>query len=404
MDVAAAGGLIIFFSLLIALILVALLVFSYAAYSFLLTLTSSAAGNDEVLWPGEPIQDWLFKVWYLGWLVALCAVPTSLVLGLLRLERSLFVLYLAALLWLIFPVSLLSSLSAQTRLVVFRPVIVRLLLKHFGTTVGFYVSSGFVFLVCGVLGYGAIFGWRSVPALNQPVILVPLAGAVGAAACLVYARLLGRTAYIISQSRGKRRKKADPERPEEADRVETFDPWSAPQAEPLRSREPSKEVPKKTKPPAKSCPQVHDPWAVPPNKPLRKPRKPTPSAPQLPEDPDGPVQGSYELMAENAPLPAPPPPRRRSAFAEEEPEPYAVSAAAESAPTKQPDPVVPEVSKLEEELAAPRRLPPLPNWPMINGVYSFPGYPQSVGPYATLAVGFVGVLALVRIVIYAYPL
>ena len=158
MDIGAAGNLIIFFSLFIVLVLVGLLVGSYAAYSFLLTLSNTAAGNDEVLWPGEPITDWLFKVWYLGWLLAPWAVPASLVLGLTQLPVPLTALCLTALLWLIFPVTLLSSLSAHSQFVVLRPTIIRWLLKHFGATLCFYASSGLVVLICAALGYAAVFG------------------------------------------------------------------------------------------------------------------------------------------------------------------------------------------------------------------------------------------------------
>src|ERR1700747_3245138 len=134
MDIGAAGHLILFFSILVGLILVGLLVFSYAAYSFLVTLIDTAAGTDEIIWPGEPIQDWLFKIWYLGWVLAVWAVPASLVVGAFGLRWPVFALWLVAFLWFIFPVALLSSLSAQTWLVVFRPTIVRLLVKHVGAT------------------------------------------------------------------------------------------------------------------------------------------------------------------------------------------------------------------------------------------------------------------------------
>src|SRR5262249_27520402 len=129
MDIGAAGSSLIFFSLLIALILVGLLIFSYAAYSFLVVLSNAAVGDDEVLWPGEPIQDWFFKGWYLAWLVAVWAVPASFIVRLLNPPRPLFAVSVVACLWLLFPVGLLSSLSAESRLLMLRPVIVFQLLK-----------------------------------------------------------------------------------------------------------------------------------------------------------------------------------------------------------------------------------------------------------------------------------
>src|SRR5262245_24357180 len=131
------GNLLLFFSLFVALILFSLLVFSYAAYSFLLTFVNTAAGNDEVVWPGDPIQDWLFKLWYFLWLLALWAVPASLLLGFIGLSRAASAGVMLGLLWLIFPVTLLSSASATSQFIVLRPMIVGLLFRHFGATVVF---------------------------------------------------------------------------------------------------------------------------------------------------------------------------------------------------------------------------------------------------------------------------
>ena len=47
MDVAAAGQLIIFFSLTVGQILIGVLVLAYSGYSFLHVLISTAAGNDD---------------------------------------------------------------------------------------------------------------------------------------------------------------------------------------------------------------------------------------------------------------------------------------------------------------------------------------------------------------------
>jgi hypothetical protein len=408
MDIAAAGNLLIFFSVFVASILVGLLVLSYAAYSFFVTLTSTAAGNDEVIWPGEPITDWLFKVWYLVWLLGVWAVPASLLIGVFGLSRPLFVLCLAGVLWLVFPVALLSSLSAPSRFIVLRPMILALLLRHFGVTLRFYAGSGLVVLVCGALSYAALFGLRQVALFDQPVISVPLAAMVGGAGCLIYARLLGRFALIISQSPTGRRKKQSQGRPEEGDRVESFDSWSLPHAEhpaeeqPGPHRPPRNEVPPKKKLRARKASQAFDPWAIPKDEPIRKKTKPTPSAASLPEDPYGPAEGTYEILPDEGASPQGEPPPRPSRLDKEEAEPYAVSASSQETLPRL-SPVHAEVSKLEEELAAPQRLPPLPDWPLVMGIYSFPFYPQTVGPCGTLMLGFLGLLGLVRLVLFVFP-
>jgi hypothetical protein len=105
-------------------------------------------------------------------------------------------------------------------------------------------------------------------------------------------------------------------------------------------------------------------------------------------------------MAEEESPPSPEPRPRFSDLDAEEPRPYAVSASSEEAPSKLPLPDAPAVSKLEEALAAPRRLPPLPAWPLVTGVYSFPFYTQTMGPCGTLAFGFFAVIALLRLLLH----
>src|SRR5262245_7644925 len=131
MDVGAAGSLIIFFMLLILEVMLGFLALSYAAHSFLAIVVDTAAGSDEVVWPGDPLQDWLWKPWYLAWLVAFWLVPVSLLVGLLALPLWKTCLLGLVLFWLIFPVSLLSSLSAGSRWVVLRGAIAVQLLRRF---------------------------------------------------------------------------------------------------------------------------------------------------------------------------------------------------------------------------------------------------------------------------------
>lgn len=403
MNIAAAGHLMLFFSVLVGLILVGLVVFSYAAYSFLLTLTNSAAGNDEVIWPGEPITDWFFKMWYLGWLLAVWAVPASFLIALLDVPGWLSALYLAGLLWLIFPIALLSSLSAESQLVVLRPAMLRLLLTRPGTTLFFYASSAVVVLVCVAFGSAALLGVRRFPALDQPMVLLPLAAFVEAVGCLIYARLLGRTAYVLSYSGSERRRGGEPDEAEAGVRAETVDTWPLSEEDAYAERKPRRRPPSLKGPPkkdqrrAKKPERGIDPWAVPSEEAVPKKTKPTPSAAPHSDDPYGPAEGTYAVMAEAASLPP------EASSREDVPvEPYSVSTPSDRVSGKRP-PVVPEVSKLEEELAAPRRLPPPPDWPLVTGVYSFPFYPQSIGPCGTLALGFFLVLGLSRLLLYLFP-
>src|SRR4051812_25826992 len=71
----AAGGALIFFMLLIGGVITGLYAGAYAAHVFLVTVDGTASGYDEVTWPDEPYYDWVWKLFYLVWLVALWGVP-----------------------------------------------------------------------------------------------------------------------------------------------------------------------------------------------------------------------------------------------------------------------------------------------------------------------------------------
>ncbi len=212
-DVGAAGQLILFFSITVLQALVSLIVFSYAAYSFLVVFVQTAAGNDEVIWPGDPIQDWFLKVWYLLWLLAVWAVPACLLLALFRLPRPLYAAGVLGVLWLMFPVTLLSSLSGTSRLNILRAKIVTLLARHAGTMFGFYLVTFLLLVACAGLWYLGIVRWTMV---------VPVAAGVGAIGFLLYARLLGRIGFLISRRSSEKSKSGQPERPEEAESAEEF--------------------------------------------------------------------------------------------------------------------------------------------------------------------------------------
>src|SRR5437660_4140687 len=132
-DLGAAGLLIIFFSVLIAEILACLLVFSFATQVFLVALIGTAAGNDEVEWPKDHFYDWFLRVWHFIWLLAVWFVPAFFVMKLFSVPKPVFVAGTVAMLWLVFPVTVLSSLSATSNWVIFRPVILRAMLKRFGS-------------------------------------------------------------------------------------------------------------------------------------------------------------------------------------------------------------------------------------------------------------------------------
>src|SRR5947209_9955741 len=125
---AALGPAMIFVCLLLAEVLVGACVLTYAARCFGVIVEGTAAGNDEVDWPDEPMFDWLGRAAHLLFLLALVLVPGAVVGRLLiRLQvgvpPGLAFLPTLVLFWVLFPITVLSSYSATSRWVVFRPAL-----------------------------------------------------------------------------------------------------------------------------------------------------------------------------------------------------------------------------------------------------------------------------------------
>src|SRR5262249_13194401 len=154
-----------------------------------------AAGNDDVVWPDEPPNDWLWKLFYLGGLVLV-----SLLLGGLLSSLVLpFVLkwitplggvaLVAAVAGLVFPFLLLSSLGGESLTMLIAPVIVGRLLRRPRALLVYCLATGALWA-----GWGALFvltfpgGWGW---------LLPVAAALWPPVLLVHARLLGRLAWLV---------------------------------------------------------------------------------------------------------------------------------------------------------------------------------------------------------------
>jgi hypothetical protein len=398
MDVGAAGGSLIFFSLIALLVLVSLAVLSYAAHSFLVVLVDTAAGNDEIHWPNEPSVDWIWKLWYLAWLVAVWAVPVSLVLEALQLPSRLVGLAAVGILWLIWPITLLSSLSALSRYVLFRPVILRELGKHFGATLTFYAVTWLLLPGCAVLVYLLVWGSGFPLLIGASVAL--------AAGFLLYARLLGRLAWLLNRRKlGKRHQEAEEEEAV-ASPTPVEDPWAAadeePDAEsraPRPPRKPSRRGDPSKKPKGRPRQDAYDPWHLP----LKEPEKEVDWKKGLPADVV--AQGIYGVGKEEAPPPPPP------AFPVEDYEPLGVEALPPPGPRDERKPgkdekdlFPPQVSEYEIQLAQKHREPPPPPFPMVTGIYTFLGYSATLGPLFTVALGFFLMALVLKGVQATFPL
>lgn len=156
-------------------------------------VTSTASGGDRVAWPSDGIVDMLWKVPYVGWLVACSTGPAMLLGGILAKQIGVLGLIVPALVfWIIFPIVQLSSLYGSSIWVPFTPVTLRKMAGKSPAVVTFYLLS------LGVTAFGTagIYVAYFVPRLGMGGPIV--GGLTMALALFVYARLIGRLAFAAS--------------------------------------------------------------------------------------------------------------------------------------------------------------------------------------------------------------
>jgi hypothetical protein len=381
-DFGAVGHAILFFMATAGQVVVGSYMAGYAAHCFLVIVEDTAAGIDEIVWPDIPIVDWLGKVFYLVWLVAFWTVPAWLLAGVIVpavADRSglPFSFFVILAIWLFFPISLFSSLSANSRWVVFHPEVLRRIGHHLPAMLLVYLITG-VFVV----------GWAFLAhyTMTRRFLLLPLVALTGPAVLFIDARLLGRVSWLLNhRTPGKRRtsgaKKKTPQAVTKA--IAAHDPWAVPP-----EREAGKKPPqeKKPEPVAQKIDPIY-PWDVPEEQSEFVDVEDADDADFLP------VEG-YGLKEDE------PPPTSRI----EEYEPIGLQPMADDPPAtdkKKEDVLAPllEVSPFEAALAARHQEPEPPAHPLWSGVYQFPLYPRSVGPLMWLVFGslIVGLLLKIQI-------
>jgi hypothetical protein len=395
-EVGAAGTVLIFLSVLIGTALLSLIVFTYAAYSMLVILTHTAAGDDEFRWPGDPLADVFWIFWYFLWIVIVWAGPASMLLRSFELPLPWHMGCLVALSWLVFPISLLSSLSSSSRWVLLQPRIFPALLKQGTTLARFYLVTG-----CGL----AISFLAFYSALTGPLFMLPVAAVYGGVSFFVYCRLLGRLGWLISWHAPTAPKL--PKKDEPAEKAEELlDFWPEEKGRKTRPRRGQRQTKNETlnnSPQAnKTTPKVEvtDPWAIPPELPPAEAPKKHELADNEMEDPLGPVKGTYSLEAEER---SPPTPGKIGPYFSRQPlEPFALKPASpEPAPVPEAQEDFGEEHAARLERPAPSR--PLPADPMATNVYAFPFYPLSLRPLIALIAGLFGVAGALRVLLLVWP-
>lgn len=195
----------IFVPLLAATIIFSFFYWCYVSHTLIVVVEDTAAGNDEIGHSDEPYHDWFWQAAYIAWIVGVWLVP-AIFIGRWA-TRSVndqwrplaFTLIAFAVFWVTFPISLLSSMSAESRWAIFHGGLFVRVLKSIPHLLAFYVLSALLVAVCIPL-----VPWM----LNSDnwfsLIVAPLL--IGYAFVL-YARLMGRLACIVRLTGIRRRKR-----------------------------------------------------------------------------------------------------------------------------------------------------------------------------------------------------
>lgn len=330
----AAGGAFIFVSLLGLSMIVGGAVVAYAAHCFFTVVQDTAAGNEEVSWPGDLFLDWIRSAVVVIGLLAVSLAPAGFLargLGAVWLPGQpglRFFLMAVLSLWSVFPVVLLSIMSARSPWMLFKPAVIVQLVRLGPAALIFFLMSGLVGGICAGLAY--LYLWLG-QAWLLPVIAIVFSGSL-----LIYGRLLGRLAWLISRIH-------------------------LPKDMPKRAAINSKRRQRK--------PSVSDPWAVPEERTF---------------DPEVelPVEG-YEVAEEGAVFEE----AKSNEPMRERPTPYELS---DEKPTP-PPPTTATVSEwtIQRHLAERTRSKYIPPRPFMTGVYSFPLYATNLGIVFKLSVSII---------------
>lgn len=352
-----ASSAFIFVPLLAATMIFGGALFAYASHCFVNVVEQTASGNDEVLWPNDPIYDWLWEAAYMCWLTAIWLGPIVLILRATEHGKdssALAMIGAASVIWLVFPITLLSSMSGATRWALVSPrMLARLFGQRFGSLLAFYIWSAPDLAVAAICAQQVFFKPGSILMLGL--------GAIGLGiAFMIYARQLGRLAHLVEHTRDPI---ARPSRPR-AHRVSPRPARVAPSAS--RQRQP------------RDLPPVDAPAEE--------------------------ARVGYDVRFDDGPTPPPAPPARQTRPPDLDDVPYDLEGPAHAAPPRPPLPKnLLEPSEYEMSLAIGGQAPPPPQSPWTTGVFSFPFYQKTLPPTAALSAGFGFLGLLIRALIILKP-
>ena len=191
-----------------------LLVWIVTSHNVIVVVEETASGNDDLVWPDEPMMDWLWHAVYLAWVILVWIMPAVLfgrfaTEGTEEYYRPLYViLYGASAFWVVFPISLLSTMAAESRWAVLHLGLIQRLFKRLPSLMLFYGCTAVLMIVV----VPTIF-WHFRDEKGWSVLVFgPLVGT----AIMVYARLLGRLANLVRLTKVSPKKAKKKPRPTEA--------------------------------------------------------------------------------------------------------------------------------------------------------------------------------------------
>jgi hypothetical protein len=230
------GQAMIFLFTLATLGIVGPLWLCYASHCFLVVITESSIGDPEVRWPDETVVDWWWKPLYCGLLLVFWVpVGATLASPLLFTGPWPFGITVAAFVWFIYPIGLLSVMEAHSAIAVLHmPLFLRLARYAGAVLVVGLITLPLGAAVGGLLALATLKGvvWAIPTAFVLPVVL------------LVYARSWGRLAWMVLNVKARRRPDAEP--PPEAAAAMAHDPWALPPREEVPEMEVEVEEPEPT--------------------------------------------------------------------------------------------------------------------------------------------------------------
>jgi hypothetical protein len=383
-ELGALGTVLLFLCLIVGQLIICVYVFVHVAHCFLHVLERTAAGSDQISWPGELFIDWLGEAVVLAYLLALPVIPGMLVMRALKLPflpdpASRMAVGVLAGIWLLFPITILSSLLSASPWSCLHPGLLGRLAKRPVTVLAFYVLTGALLAGTGylyLLAFSTGKGW-----------LWPVGAVAVSSTVFVYARLLGRLAWVAGRTRPPTAKEGGKRLSRTRRARGVIDPWGAGESEPP--------------PRARTRPKRVNP---PPAAPRPTPPKPRPEPPPEEED-EWNWQGNYGVAEVEPPsYPEKSESERDGSRAEEPIAMQPLPADDRETQRERKEAARPILSQFEEELLRPEEKEPPPAIPLLSGVYSFPWYPSNFVVWLLLTMEFVLVGFLFHLIRQFNPL